>query len=56
MIILVCKYKHIKCKNGLLKSTKYIFPCDYFLHMKLTSKAIFFEPNGYKQLAKLFNK
>jgi hypothetical protein len=56
MNILVCKEKWKKCKNGLLKSTKHILPCDYFLHMKLAFKSRIFEPNGYKQLTIWFNK
>jgi hypothetical protein len=56
MNIIVCKQKHRKCKNGLLKSTKHVFSHYYFSHMWHTYKIWKFEPNGYKKVAKLFNK
>jgi hypothetical protein len=56
MNILVCKQKHKKCKNELLKSTKHNFSHYYFLHMWRAFKVRNFEPNGFKKVTKIFIK
>jgi len=45
---LVYKQKCRKCQNGFLKSTKYGFSHDYFLHMWPPSRVRNLKPNECK--------